>query len=136
MSVALDQWAHAHQVELQFIEPGNPIQNAFIESFNGKFGDECLNESWFVSVADAQQTTPHVGRPHDRSPTRGSALSSSSSAPFAATHCGGRGALLDFRRNSARSRYGCGVLTAPDERSWSAAIHAHTSLVLDELAIV
>jgi putative transposase len=53
---ALDQWAHAHGVVLQFIEPGKPIQNAFAESFNGRFRDECLNESWFVSVRDAQAT--------------------------------------------------------------------------------
>jgi putative transposase len=40
---------------LQFIQPGKPVQNAFIESFNGKFRDECLNEHWFVSLADAMQ---------------------------------------------------------------------------------
>ncbi len=36
-----------------FIQPGKPVQNAFVESFNGKFRDECLNQSWFVSLADA-----------------------------------------------------------------------------------
>ncbi|MBK7908602.1 MAG: transposase [Gemmatimonadetes bacterium] len=41
---------------LAFIDPGKPVQNAFIESFNGTFRDECLNESWFVSLADAQRT--------------------------------------------------------------------------------
>ena len=53
---ALDRWAHAHGVTLQFIEPGKPVQNCFIESFNGRLRDECLNESWFVSLLDAQQT--------------------------------------------------------------------------------
>jgi len=53
---ALDQWAHRHQVQLAFIEPGKPVQNAYIESFNGKLRDECLNENWFVSLYDAQQT--------------------------------------------------------------------------------
>lgn len=53
---ALDQWAHRHQVQLAFIEPGKPVQNAYIESFNGKLRDECLNENWFVSLCDAQQT--------------------------------------------------------------------------------
>jgi putative transposase len=53
---ALDQWAHQHRVQLAFIEPGKPVQNAYVESFNGKFRDECLNENWFVSLADAQQT--------------------------------------------------------------------------------
>jgi putative transposase len=55
-SEAMDQWAHQHRVTLQFIEPGKPVQNCFIESFNGRLRDECLNESWFVSLADAQQT--------------------------------------------------------------------------------
>jgi len=54
---ALDQWAYTRGVELMFIEPGKPQQNAFIESFNGRLRDECLNEHWFVSVADARQTT-------------------------------------------------------------------------------
>lgn len=53
---ALDRWAHEHGVTLQFIEPGKPVQNCFIESFNGRLRDECLNESWFVSLEDAQQT--------------------------------------------------------------------------------
>jgi len=54
---ALDQWAYSQGVELVFIEPGKPQQNAFIESFNGKFRDECLNEHWFLSVADARSIT-------------------------------------------------------------------------------
>lgn len=55
-SQALDQWAHERGVRLQFIEPGKPVQNGFVESFNGRLRDECLNDSWFVSLADAQQT--------------------------------------------------------------------------------
>ena len=51
---ALDSWAYAHGVELRFIRPGKPIENAYVESFNGKFRDECLNEHWFVSVAEAK----------------------------------------------------------------------------------
>ena len=43
ISRAVDQWAYTHGVALHFIEPGKPVQNAFIESFNGKFRDECLN---------------------------------------------------------------------------------------------
>ncbi len=39
---------------LCFIRPGKPIENAYVESFNGKFRDECLNEHWFLSVAEAQ----------------------------------------------------------------------------------
>lgn len=52
----LDQWCFAHGVEQHFIQPGKPMQNGYIESFNGKFRDECLNESWFVSLADARRT--------------------------------------------------------------------------------
>jgi len=52
--MALDAWAAQHGVHLHFIQPGKPIQNAFIESFNGKFRDECLNEHWFVTLQEAQ----------------------------------------------------------------------------------
>jgi transposase InsO family protein len=41
-------------VTLRLIEPGKPTQNAYIESFNGRFRDECLNEHWFTSLAHAQ----------------------------------------------------------------------------------
>ena len=51
---ALDAWACAQGVQLRFIRPGKPIENAFVESFNGKFRDECLNEHWFVRLADAK----------------------------------------------------------------------------------
>jgi len=51
---ALDAWAAQHGVALHFIQPGKPVQNAFIESFNGKFRDECLNEHWFLNLQEAQ----------------------------------------------------------------------------------
>lgn len=51
---ALDQWAYHHDVELKLIQAGKPTQNAFIESFNGKFRDECLNEHWFHSLTHAR----------------------------------------------------------------------------------
>ena len=49
----LDQWAYRRAVQLSFIRPGKPNENAYIESFNGKFRDECLNEHWFLSLAHA-----------------------------------------------------------------------------------
>jgi putative transposase len=52
--MALDAWAGQHGVQLHFIQPGKPVQNAFIESFNGKFRDECLNEHWFLTLQEAQ----------------------------------------------------------------------------------
>lgn len=51
---ALDQWAYEHGVELKLIQAGKPTQNAFIESFNGKLRDECLNEHWFHSLDHAR----------------------------------------------------------------------------------
>jgi putative transposase len=53
-SKALDQWAYWNKVELDFIRPGKPTDNAFIESFNGKLRAECLNENRFLSLSDAQ----------------------------------------------------------------------------------
>jgi transposase InsO family protein len=47
-------WAHARGVQLFLIEPGKPNQNAYIESFNGRFRDECLNEHWFTSLQHAR----------------------------------------------------------------------------------
>jgi len=48
----LNVWAYAHGVTLRFIRPGKPIENAYVESFNGKFRDECLNEHWFVNLVE------------------------------------------------------------------------------------
>jgi putative transposase len=53
---ALDVWAYRQGVTLHFIEPGKPVQNAYIESFNGKMRDECLNEHCFLSLGEARQT--------------------------------------------------------------------------------
>lgn len=53
-SKAMDQWAYEKGIELQFIQPGKPIQNAFIESFNGKFRASCLQYNSFVDLADAR----------------------------------------------------------------------------------
>jgi putative transposase len=52
---ALAQWADTHGVRLHFITPGKPVQNAYIESFHGRFRDECLNEAWFLSLSDARR---------------------------------------------------------------------------------
>src|SRR5690348_13403391 len=52
----LDAWAYELKVHLSFIRPGKPNENAYIESFNGKFRDECLNEHWFISLAQARHT--------------------------------------------------------------------------------
>jgi transposase InsO family protein len=51
---AMLNWAHRNNVALRLIEPGKPNQNAYVESFNGRFRDECLNENWFTSLHHAQ----------------------------------------------------------------------------------
>lgn len=55
ISKALDEWAYRQQLQLRFIAPGKPTQNAYVESFNGKFRDECLNEHWFLSMRHARE---------------------------------------------------------------------------------
>jgi putative transposase len=47
-------WCQLHGIEHLLIEPGKPMQNGYIESFNGKFRDECLNDHWFTSLAQAR----------------------------------------------------------------------------------
>ncbi len=52
----LSDWvSKQNNLKLNYIQPGKPIQNAFVESFNGKFRDECLNEQWFVSLREAKE---------------------------------------------------------------------------------
>jgi putative transposase len=51
----LDEWAYRNGVQLNFIRPGKPVENAYIESFNGRFRDECLNEHWFLTMAHARR---------------------------------------------------------------------------------
>jgi putative transposase len=53
-SWALEDWAYGRGVQLDFIRPGKPVENAFIESFNGRLRDECLNVHQFTSLAAAQ----------------------------------------------------------------------------------
>jgi len=52
---ALDAWAYQRGVKLAFITPGKPVENAYIESFNGRFRDECLNENWFMTLEQARE---------------------------------------------------------------------------------
>jgi putative transposase len=53
-SNAILAWSDRHKVAWHYIAPGKPVQNAFIESFNDKFRDECLNKHWFVTLQEAQ----------------------------------------------------------------------------------
>jgi len=77
---ALDAWAYQHDVKLDFIDPGKPMHNGHLESFNGKFRDECLNVYWFRSLAHARElieewrASSNTERPHSalggRTPTQ------------------------------------------------------------------
>jgi len=52
---AVDAWAYRRGIRLYFIDPGKPVQNAYVESFNGRFRDECLNEHWFPTLDEARR---------------------------------------------------------------------------------
>lgn len=52
---ALDEWAYRKGIKLHFIRPGKPVENAYIESFNGRLRDECLNEHWFITLDHARK---------------------------------------------------------------------------------
>ena len=70
ISRVLEQWAPHHAVTLPFIDPGKPVQNAFCERCHGRVRDECLNEPWFLGLADARRLVEawrqddHQERPH------------------------------------------------------------------------
>lgn len=55
VSKELDLWAYTNGIELDFPRPGKPTDNSFVESFNGKFRDECLNQHWFLDLEDARR---------------------------------------------------------------------------------
>jgi putative transposase len=47
-------WCESHKIKTVYIQPGRPMQNGYVESFNGRFRDECLNANWFTTMADAR----------------------------------------------------------------------------------
>jgi len=51
---SMDEWAYTNKVQLDFITPGKPMENAYIESFNGRFREECLNDNWFFTIWNAK----------------------------------------------------------------------------------
>jgi putative transposase len=55
VSRAVDQWAYEQGLQWHTIQPGRPMENGYVESFNGRFRDECLNENWFRDLADARE---------------------------------------------------------------------------------
>ena len=55
VSRGVDQWAYWNKVELDFSRPGKPTDNAFIEAFNSRFRQECLDAAWFLSLVDVKE---------------------------------------------------------------------------------
>ena len=84
MAKALDAWAYARGVALSFTRPAKPVDNCFVESFHGKFRDECLSTHWIRDLPEAQrlieawQEDYTTVRPHqelgNRTPTAYAAL--------------------------------------------------------------
>jgi integrase-like protein len=84
-SRALEAWAMTNEVQLCFIRPGRRVENGFIESFNGRLRDECLNVEWFSSLEDARQKLAKF-REHYNQQRPHSALADRTPAAFAALH--------------------------------------------------
>lgn len=78
----MDLWAYHHRVQIDFSRPGKPTDNCFIESFNGRLRDECLNTHWFDSIDDAQATIESWRREYNESRPHQS-LNELTSAAFA-----------------------------------------------------
>jgi putative transposase len=83
-SKALDHWAYRNGVHLDFIRPGRPVENGYIESFNGKLRDECLNVEVFFNLADARRKLYLWRRDYNHQRPH-SALDDRTPAEFAAT---------------------------------------------------
>jgi hypothetical protein len=105
-SKALDVWSWQRQVQLVFITPGRPVENSYIESFNGRLRDEFLNVSLFFSLADVRQQLKswqrdyNLIRPHsalaDRTPSEFAARWKRASFPLSIVHKAGTTARPGF----------------------------------------
>jgi putative transposase len=84
-SRALDRWAYTQGVDLKLIAAGKPTQNAYIESFNGKFRDECLNDHYFSNLAHARSTIAEGRRDYNEQRPH-SSIGRIPPAQFAARH--------------------------------------------------
>jgi putative transposase len=82
-SRAMDVWAYGHGISLDFIRPGKPVENGYIESFNGRLRDECLNVSLFFSLEDAREKLEQWRQDYNRARPH-SSLADQTPAAFAA----------------------------------------------------
>jgi putative transposase len=69
---ALDEWAYRKGLKLNYIRPGKPIENAYVESFNGRLRDECLNENWFLSLKHARSVIEEWRKDYNEARPHGS----------------------------------------------------------------
>ena len=105
VSRAMDAWAYSRDIRLDFTRPGKPVENAFIESFNRRLRDECLNSHVLVSVAEAQEILDawrddyNLVRPHsslqDQTPAAVGAMWVDSREPPESTAINGNGIELE-----------------------------------------
>jgi putative transposase len=104
---AMEAWAIQTGVQLCFIRPGRPVENGFIESFNGRLRDECLNVEWFTSLEEARRGLA-LWRDHYNHHRPHSAFDDRSPAVFAALHGirGKRFALFDADKTNGKPRQG------------------------------
>ena len=93
-SRALEAWAMTNDVRLCFIRPGRPVENGFIESFNGRLCDECLNVEWFSSLDHARRKLAKFREHYNRERPH-CALADRTPAAFAALHPGTASTLLE-----------------------------------------
>jgi putative transposase len=92
-SRAFDAWAYARGGKIEYIQPGKPVPNAFIESFNGTLRDDCLNLHWFLSLADARRTIEDWRRDYNEIRPH-SSLGGLTPAEYAGQHSGEEATLL------------------------------------------
>lgn len=117
ISKAVEQWAYDNGVEWHFIEPGKPIENAYVESFNARFRDECLNENWFTDLADARRKIEdwrqdyNQHRPHSALGYRTPEEFAQTAASASRGKDGDTTALANASRSPLSHRSGDGCLT-------------------------
>jgi putative transposase len=104
VSRAVDQWAYEQGLRWHTIQPGRPMENGYVESFNGRFRDECLNENWFTDLADAREKIAewkqdyNQARPHSALGYRTPEEFAQSAAAGGCGKDGGRAALENASR--------------------------------------
>jgi len=100
-SKAMELWAYRHSVHLDFIRPGKPVENGYIESFNGKLRDECLNVEVFFTLDDACKKLQQRRRDYNHYRPH-SALADRTPAEFALLWSGGKDGDTPALENASR----------------------------------